>query len=136
MLFQEVVTNYARYWLNILQNFSVNFCWNQYSQILKLETDRAIIRCLESEGNVFRLCLKKRKPASDTPSPFCMLLIGSLIFMASNGDRTVNGLPVSIRASTTPKNVETLRQKKRKGKSSPYRIFCSDREYVSKVVPA
>ncbi|MEM2842140.1 MAG: hypothetical protein QW201_02430 [Thermoproteota archaeon] len=44
--------------------------------------------------------LKKRNPASDTGSPDCILVIGSLVLMMSFVDKTVKGLPVSIKAST------------------------------------
>lgn len=67
----------------------------------------------------FRLGLKKRKPASDTLSPFRMFLIGNLIFKASSVDKTVNGLPVSISASTTPKKRGDLATKDTKGKILP-----------------
>jgi hypothetical protein len=44
--------------------------------------------------------IEKVMPANDTVSPDCILVIGILVLRISFVDKTVNGLPVSIRAST------------------------------------
>lgn len=45
--------------------------------------------------------LKKRYPAKETVSPERILLMGSLKLKTSFVDKTVKGLPVSIKASTS-----------------------------------
>lgn len=50
-----------------------------------------------------KVALKNVNPAKYTGSTFRIVLIGSLSFSASTVDKTVNGLPVSTRASMKPK---------------------------------
>jgi len=59
---------------------------------------------------------KKRNPASVTVSPCCMVLIDNLEVIISFVDKTVNGLPVSIKASMCPIIPDALIENATKGK--------------------
>jgi len=60
--------------------------------------------------------LKKRYPANETVSPDCILVIGILVLKTSFVDKTVKGLPVSIKASTSLEILGVLKKKVTKGK--------------------